>query len=411
MKKLLCFVTLQALALTGFSQIANNDFEEWSTTSIGQDSAESWSCTNHAVHNITSMITTLSKTTTSYSLSYGAKLETVGFGFVQTPVVAILVNGDAKLDFDASHTSYISGGGSPVTVNPLAFKGYYYIDGSYPGLIEVLLSKYNTTTHQRDTIGLTSHTLSVTATHAYVPFSFPLNYSVSGVTADSITVVIYSSKPSVLPAINSGFSSLYIDSVGLENPFTDAALAKISNPSKGATVSTSQTVEAWVKNIGSLNITTFDISYTVNGANKVTETYNSTLASKDSVKFTFSQTWTPTAAGSVDICVFLDGLASDVNLLNDTACVTLTSNLDLSEVGSKNSLSVYPNPANDHISIETATPVSIELLDVKGKLVYAAQSDGSLIINTSNLPKGIYICRIHDEKGIPLGEQKISVLH
>lgn len=411
MKKVLFFLAFQSFACIGFSQIANNDFEEWNTTSINQDSASNWSSTNQAVHNVTSMITTMTKTNGAYSNNYAVQLNLTGFGFVQTPVIGILVNGEAKLDFNASNTSYVSGGGSPLSFDPTAVKGYYYISGGYPGYLEVLLSKYDTVNHQRDTVGLTTYTMAVTSTAAYVPFNVPLTYSMTGVSPDSITMVFYAAKPSSVPSMNCGFSSLFLDSVGVIGPTIDGQVARISSPSPGTTGHTAQTVKAWIKNLGNVDIANFDISYTVNDSDKVTGTFMGTIVPNDSAEYTFLQTFTPDTSGNMNLCVFLEGIASDIDTLNDTTCISFTSDLSVNENQLGKNISLYPNPASDYIMVETSSPTYLELYDVKGQLIYSAEVDRSIKVNTSEFAKGIYICRFYDQKGVPVSQQKIAILH
>lgn len=67
-------------------------------------------------------------------------------------------------------------------------------------------------------------------------------------------------------------------------------------------------------------------------------------------------------------------------------------------------LSVYPNPARDHVYIADTPDVirSVEIFDIHGKLVSAAfyQQAPEAKINVQNIDKGIYMIRIQTDSGI-----------
>ncbi len=84
--------------------------------------------------------------------------------------------------------------GYPSTARPDSFTGWYKYApiGQDDFAIAVTLTKWNTSTNQRDII---SNTIYVgTAASSYTRFSFPLNYS-SGATPDSVAIVLASSDP------------------------------------------------------------------------------------------------------------------------------------------------------------------------------------------------------------------------
>ena len=65
---------------------------------------------------------------------------------------------------------------------------------------------------------------------------------------------------------------------------------------------------------------------------------------------------------------------------------------------------IYPNPANDicylDMNLETSTRVSIQILDINGKLIQniapvkCNSGENSIPLNVENLPKGAYLCRV-----------------
>jgi len=65
------------------------------------------------------------------------------------------------------------------------------------------------------------------------------------------------------------------------------------------------------------------------------------------------------------------------------------------ETFSVNSMMLYPNPANDHITIKLAgaSAAAFEVRDITGKLVYVSGNvdSGSHMINTSNFAAGVYM--------------------
>ncbi len=383
---------LSIFALSSFAQISNPDFEDWTRTANNKDSAYAWSSTNVAVNNITSVITTHTQSSSPQKGMSAAEIITAPFGFAQTPVIGIMVNGKAKLNFDAVRTSYISGGGSPVTSNPTALEGYYKINGSYDGLVTVLMSKYNSSTNKRDTLALNSLTLSATAA-SYTAFSVPITYIVPNTTADSITVVFYASDPTVVPGVNCLFSSLRVDNLSLKSSVVDGSISRISGVKANDTINNAFTVEAWIKNVGTVDLLNFDLSYEVNGGPAVSETYSGTILAGDSAKHTFSQSWTPSTSGNYDLCIYLNGILNDVSALNDTACLALRSTLGIAKQQLP-SISLFPNPASDVLNVEIDHPVQYAVLESSGKIILQGQADENFKLSTSILSSGIYFLQL-----------------
>jgi hypothetical protein len=57
-------------------------------------------------------------------------------------------------------------------------------------------------------------------------------------------------------------------------------------------------------------------------------------------------------------------------------------------------LTIFPNPANDEITISGVTPESIMIYDVMGKLVVSEFDTETNKIDIKNLPNGLYIIKI-----------------
>ncbi len=102
------------------------------------------------------------------------------------------------------------------------------------------------------------------------------------------------------------------------------------------------------------------------------------------------------------VCLYVDALAC-----NRTTCKTL----DLCTTGIQNILDsnfyISPNPFNDYVTFnwkDATKPVEIELLDVAGKLIFteSISEKNTFTMNTSSLPKGLYILKV---------QQRGSIIH
>ncbi len=65
---------------------------------------------------------------------------------------------------------------------------------------------------------------------------------------------------------------------------------------------------------------------------------------------------------------------------------------------SKNKFSVYPNPSNGYLKIQTELPVNISLIDILGKVVFTATNvSNQSELNLTSLQKGFYLAKITGE--------------
>ena len=62
------------------------------------------------------------------------------------------------------------------------------------------------------------------------------------------------------------------------------------------------------------------------------------------------------------------------------------------------SISIYPNPAKDQITIQAANVSNVIIHDVSGKIIYSESMNNKLTINTSNFDGGVYFVKINDGK-------------
>ena len=84
--------------------------------------------------------------------------------------------------------------------------------------------------------------------------------------------------------------------------------------------------------------------------------------------------------------------------------VTVTATEGNAENTSHASVSVYPNPTNGIVNIEGDDILSVEVIDITGRMVMIQESAGS--IDMSQLPNGIYAIRTVTEAGTSL--QKVT---
>lgn len=70
----------------------------------------------------------------------------------------------------------------------------------------------------------------------------------------------------------------------------------------------------------------------------------------------------------------------------------------------------YPNPVKDHLYVIGTYKINqIEIIDVLGKRVALYKYDKSIIrMNISQLPKGIYLIKVTDEKGMQATKKLIA---
>lgn len=83
----------------------------------------------------------------------------------------------------------------------------------------------------------------------------------------------------------------------------------------------------------------------------------------------------------------------------DTSAVYKVTNMDKTFIGNitSNKIKVYPNPANDYITIETPFRVDISITSVEGKVL--SQVKDAQRISLKSFAKGFYWLRIIDENG------------
>lgn len=87
-------------------------------------------------------------------------------------------------------------------------------------------------------------------------------------------------------------------------------------------------------------------------------------------------------------------------VIGDKASSTVWLGVNEAAVSSK-SISVFPNPAHDNVTITVPETSDVSLLDMAGRLMVTVRlSKGSNQISVADLPAGLYILRVSDGEGV-----------
>jgi len=132
---------------------------------------------------------TTDSTTDSYSGRYAALLTTATFSPMGSPIIIPGLVGTDSLDIPNATIIL----GKRYTSRPIKFQGYYKYQpvGGDSGIVLVLLSKFNTAAHHRDTVAFARQVIKNAVT-TYTPIDLTINYN-SAETPDSLTLIVASS--------------------------------------------------------------------------------------------------------------------------------------------------------------------------------------------------------------------------
>lgn len=225
MKKLYILLLFCISTFTYGQQLLNSDFENW-TNHPGSggyssyDEVNNWASGNSAVNIAPGLTPPTTKTTDAQNGTYAAKLTTQSiFGQI---AAGNLFTGIFQLNLTNPIKSAQMG--IPYTGKPTAFNVYYKytsVNGDSCA-IYVLLTKYNSVTKKRDTIGLGEFRTHTTVT-SYTSLHIPITYS-STESPDSISAVFTSSADGGNFRGQVG-SSLTVDNFSLEFEALNTATA------------------------------------------------------------------------------------------------------------------------------------------------------------------------------------------
>jgi hypothetical protein len=185
MKKLICVLGGLLLAAISHGQVINGGFEDWDT-SKGYASPVGWDNYN-AMTKPFSSIVTCNQRSPGATGTYAMTLNTQAIpGLGIMPGFAVL----GKLD-SVTHQPV---SGVPCTTRPQVFGGYWQYmpyNPSDAGFIAVVVTKWNTTTSNRDTLG-TGYLVPPDMEHEWKMFQVKINYT-STATPDSAIVILSAS--------------------------------------------------------------------------------------------------------------------------------------------------------------------------------------------------------------------------
>ncbi len=105
------------------------------------------------------------------------------------------------------------------------------------------------------------------------------------------------------------------------------------------------------------------------------------------------QLFSPITNGSYAVEIEVNGCKEISN------CVNFTNTLDVTEIVSS-TFNIYPNPANDKITIDTdiKSAYSINITDLNGKIIYLDdEMQNGKVVNVHHLEKGCYLINIYTE--------------
>ncbi|MCF8297513.1 MAG: right-handed parallel beta-helix repeat-containing protein [Saprospiraceae bacterium] len=111
-------------------------------------------------------------------------------------------------------------------------------------------------------------------------------------------------------------------------PF-DAGVSRIIQPISYTSPGSQVSVQVKLKNYGSTTLTAIPVSYKVNTQNPVTQNWTGSLASGDSVSFSFTITFS--APISYDLCVYTS-LANDSYNFNNEKCINISKDIGVSYI-------------------------------------------------------------------------------
>lgn len=172
----------------------------------------------------------------------------------------------------------------------------------------------------------------------------------------------------------------------------------------------SNTISAYIRNLGLTKLDSVTISYQVDTNPIVTEKFIGTINAGDSALYTFA---TPAniSNSSAKICVFTanpNGL-TDINVANDTLCKIIQINSIADNIKDLDNLNIYPNPVQDvvylQLSLNTTQNVMVQVIDITGKVLQSENytlGSGTHVLSqdVSRLSAGMYQLRILNNQDI-----------
>lgn len=189
------------------AQLPNNSFETWNNNGTYSD-PDLWDTPNEALSFMS--LFTVTESNEAYEGQKSMKLESGSLFGAVIPGMATL--GEIEVDLMSQDAAIT--GGIPYTERPVRLKGYYQYtpQQSDSCAIIALFYKYNTSTNERDTIGVGALNSGM-ATTQWTEFSANIDWY-SSETPDSTNIIILSTAATTTTA---GGSILLVDDLAFDN--------------------------------------------------------------------------------------------------------------------------------------------------------------------------------------------------
>ena len=96
-----------------------------------------------------------------------------------------------------------------------------------------------------------------------------------------------------------------------------------------------------------------------------------------------------------------DGAAANSSVPTQVTCA---DDLAVNDISSQNKVALYPNPAKDIVTLQSAKTISeVKIYSVTGSIVKSISKVSDNKINIADLPAGVYIVKINDSaEGVKL---------
>ena len=233
MKKLFLVAMTFLLFHSGYSQqqIPNGDLENWYNEPVsgthnydqpGTGPTDNWLTTLNELASVPAPIgpgpVTVFKTTDAHGGTYAAKLVSQNFTMFPSDIFIPGMLGTCQMVMTENRALL---GRACAACKPLKFTGYFKyepVNGDSAAAV-VLLSKWNTITKHRDTLGV-GFFLIKEAVSQYTKFEIPVYYFTSEIESDSISVLCVASAGFNAVSFTQGKgqagTTLYIDDLALE---------------------------------------------------------------------------------------------------------------------------------------------------------------------------------------------------
>lgn len=184
---------------------------------------------------------------------------------------------------------------------------------------------------------------------------------------------------------------------------TDNCAGKVDGVNNAVLPITSATTITWTFDDGNGNVTTIEQNVVIQNMNTAVNLIGQTLkALEDSPGVTYNwvdcdndfaavgvttQTFSPNTNGNYAVILQI-GACTEISDCNEVTGVGIEEQKQLL-------FTIYPNPANDFIIVETVNFGTIELIDMRGKLIMHIQvSSGANPLTLPNLASGTYTLRM-----------------